>query len=153
MAVHSTVNSKVKISASTPASFDETGYAALTFTQVGEITDFGTIGRKSGVATHTPVDTGVTQKFKTSFDEGEMTLSLALDTADAGQVLMEAARDSKLAYSFEITIQEGTKFYFQALVTSFDITLGTVESITNAASTLQITSSKTGVGVIKVLAD
>jgi hypothetical protein len=54
------------ISASLPATYDAAGYGAtaITYTAVGKIEDHGTHGVKVNVNTFTPVDTGVTAKYK-----------------------------------------------------------------------------------------
>ena len=45
MTIESVAGTTLKISASTPATYDGTGYAALTYTTVGEVTDLGEFGR------------------------------------------------------------------------------------------------------------
>lgn len=152
MAVRTSAGTTLKVSASAPATFNSTGYAALTFTAVGEITDLGEFGREYALVTHNPVGTRGTQKFKGSFNEGTMNLSLGLDTDDAGQVLMKAASLADTAYSFEVVTQNGDKYYFQAMVMSFKVGVGSVDSITTSSVTLELTTSSGGVGIVEVLA-
>ena len=152
MSVNSSAGTTLKISASAPATFDAEGYAALTFTNVAEITDLGEFGRDYALITHNPIGSRGTRKKKGSFNEGTMALQLGLDTDDAGQVLVKAASMSDDDYSFEITTQNGDKYYFQAQVMSFKVNLGSVDSITAASVNLELTSTSTGVGVIEVLA-
>lgn len=150
MAVRTSAGSILKLSAGVPATFNQAGYQALTYTAVGEITDFGEFGREYNLVTHNPVGNRSTQKFKGAFNEGAMTLQLALDTADAGQTLCQAAVLSDNNYAVEVTIQDGTKYYFQVQVMSFKIGVGDVNKITAATIQFEITTSNTGVGVIKV---
>ena len=152
MTVHTSAGTTLKISASVPASFNVAGYSALTFTAVGEITDLGEFGREFTLVTHNPVGSRGTQKFKGSFNEGTMNLSLGLDTDDAGQVLMKAASLSDGPYSFEVTTQNGDTYYFQAMVMSFKVGVGSVDSITTATCTLELTTSAGGVGIVEDLA-
>lgn len=152
MAVRTSAGTTLKVSAAAPATFNSTGYAALTFTAVGEITDLGEFGREFALVTHNPVGTRGTQKFKGSFNEGTMNLSLGLDTDDAGQVLMKAASLADTAYSFEVVTQNGDKYYFQAMVMSFKVGVGSVDSITTSSVTLELTTSSGGVGIVEVLA-
>lgn len=152
MAVRTSAGTTLKVSASAPATFNSAGYGALTFTAVGEITDLGEFGREYALVTHNPVGTRGTQKFKGSFNEGTMNLSLGLDTDDAGQVLMKAASTADTPYSFEVTTQNGDKYYFQAIVMSFKVGVGSVDSITTATSTLELTTSSGGVGIVESLA-
>ena len=152
MTVRTSAGSTLKISASAPATFNAAGYSALVFTSVGEITDLGEFGREFTLVTHNPVGSRGTQKFKGSFNEGTMNLSLGLDTDDAGQVLMKAGSLSDTAYSFEVTTQNGDSYYFQAMVMSFKVGVGSVDSITTATCTLEITTSAGGIGVVEDLA-
>lgn len=152
MTVRTSAGTTLKVSASAPATFNVAGYSALTFTAVGEITDLGEFGREFALVTHNPVGTRGTQKFKGSFNEGTMNLTLGLDTDDAGQVLMKAASLADSAYSFEVTTQNGDTYYFQAMVMSFKVGIGSVDSITTATCTLELTTSAGGVGIVEDLA-
>ncbi len=157
MTVRTSAGSTLKVSASAPGTFDASGYGTL-FTSspvppaVGEITDMGEFGREYALVTHMPVGSRGTQKFKGSFNEGTMTLSLGLDTDDAGQILMKAASLSDNSYSFMVTTQNGDKYYFQAKVMSFKVGVGSVDSITTATCTLELTSTSAGVGIVESLA-
>ena len=44
--------SKVYISASLPATYDSAGFTALTYTEIGEISDIGTVGKEYTLVTH-----------------------------------------------------------------------------------------------------
>jgi hypothetical protein len=150
MTVHTSAGTKLSLSAEAPATFDSTGYEALTYTAVGEITDLGEFGREYSLVTHNPVGSRGTQKFKGSFNEGTMNLTIGLDTADAGQTVMQTASMADTAYSFEVEMQNGDKFYFQAMVMSFKVNIGSVDSMTTASVTLELTTSDGGVGVVEV---
>lgn len=152
MTVHSSAGTSLKVSASAPATFDATGYNALTFTTVGEVVDLGEFGREYNLITHNPIATRGTQKLKGSFNEGSISLQLGLDTDDAGQVLLKAAVASDSNYSFLVTTQNGDKYYFQAKAMSFKTGVGSVDSVTSATVSLELTTSSAGVGVVEVLA-
>ena len=151
MAVRTSAGSTIKLSASAPATFDATGYNALTYTTIGEATDLGEFGREFALVTHMPVATRGTQKFKGSFNEGSLTIQLSLDTDDTGQILAKAAALSDNAYSFLITTQNADKYYFQARVMSFKVNVGGVDSMTTSTMMVEITTSATGVGIVEVL--
>lgn len=140
------------ISAGVPSTFDDTGYAALTYTAVGEVTDLGEFGREYNLVTHNPVGNRGTVKLKGSFNEGSMQVQLALDTDDAGQILAKTASRSDSNYAFKVTTQNGDKYYFQAKVMSFKVGVGGVDTVTSATMTLEITTSSTGVGIVETLA-
>jgi len=140
-----------KISAGVPATFDSAGYAALSYTTVGEVLTFGEIGAQWSVDGTKPVAIKGTKKIKTSRDPGSFTLGLALDTDDAGQVLMKAARDSTALYATLITTPEGDKYYCQVLVTAFKVSIGDQSQKKMASTTLEVSTSSTDVDWVEVL--
>lgn len=151
MSVKTSAGTTLKISASTPATFDSAGYAALSYTTVGEITNVGEFGRVYNLVTHNPVASRGTVKKKGSFNDGQLALMLGLDTDDAGQILMKAAALSDSDYSFLVTDQKGDKYYFQAQVMGWKVNIGTVDQISSAAANLEVTTSSAGVGIVEVL--
>ena len=151
MTVRTSAGTIFKVSAATPASFDATGYVALTYTPVGEITDLGEFGREYSLVTHQPVGSRGTQKFKGSFNEGSITLSIGLDTDDAGQILMKAASLSDNNYTFRVETQNGDKYFFQAKVMSWKVNIGSVDNITTASCSLELTTSANGAGIVEDL--
>ena len=118
----------------------------------GEITDLGEFGREFALVTHNPVGSRGTQKFKGSFNEGTMTMSLGLDTDDAGQIIAKTASLSDLDFSFMVTTQNLDRYFFQAKVMSFKVGVGGVDQITTATVTLEITTNSAGVGIVESLA-
>lgn len=152
MTVRTSAGSTLGISSSSPATFNVTGYAALLFTNIGEITDFGEFGREYNLVTHNPVGSRGTVKLKGSFNEGQMTLQLGLDSDDAGQLLAKQAVNDDGNFSFKLTTQNGDVYYFQAQVMSFKIGVGSVDQVTSATIMLELTTSSTGVGVVESLA-
>lgn len=151
MTVRSSAGTTIKISAAAPATFDSTGYAALTLTTIGEVTDLGEFGREYALITHNPIGSRGTVKLKGSFNEGAISMQLGLDTDDAGQVLAKTASMSDADYSFCITTQNGDKYYFQAKVMSFKVGVGSVDSVTSATISVELTTNSAGVGVVEVL--
>jgi hypothetical protein len=154
MTVKTSAGTTLKVSATIPETFDQAGYEStdVVYSTVGEVVNFGEFGRVYNLVTHNPVATRGTQKFKGSFNEGAMELELGLDTDDAGQVIMKAAALSDSDFSFLVTTQNGDKYYFQAKVMGFRVNVGSVDQITSASVTLELTVSSAGVGIITVLA-
>jgi hypothetical protein len=89
-------------------------------------------------------------KRKGSYNEGTMDLKLALDPDDAGQIIAKAASISDDDHSFELTLQDGTIYYFQAQVMSFKVGVGSVDQITGASIKLELTSAPDGTGIVEV---
>jgi len=152
MGVRTSAGSTIGITSSAPATFNAVGYAALTFTLIGEITDLGEFGREYNLVTHNPLASRSTQKFKGSFNEGQQTLGLGLDDTDAGQTMAAAATLVDAPYYFCVTLQGGAKRYFPAQVMSFKENIGSVDNITAGSIALEITTSPGGVGIVRVAA-
>lgn len=147
-----------RVTGTAPGTFDATGYNTL-FTAspapalVGEITDFGDFGREYNLVKHNAVATRGTQKFKGSFDEGRMDLKIGLDTDDAGQIAMKTAKGSDNTYYFLITVGgSGDKYYFGAKVMQWKVGIGNVDNVVQASTSLEITTTAAGVGIVESLA-
>jgi hypothetical protein len=158
MAAFTSAGSTLRVTSTAPATFNSAGYGtifpgtpAAGNPVVGEITDLGEFGREYALVTHNPVGNRSTQKFKGSFNEGTMNVSLALDTDDAGQIIMKAASLSDSDYYFEVRTQNGDKYYFPAKVMSWKVGVGSVDQITTATATLELTTNSAGVGIVEVL--
>lgn len=130
----------IAISAAAPATVTAAGYAALTYTEIGEITDGGAIGRTYNMVDHAPLGKRGKVKIKGSYDDGTMTIQAAYAPGDPGQALVETALDDDDFYSFEVTFQDGTIKYCSAQVTSAPVNVGGVDSITGTTFNLSIKS-------------
>jgi hypothetical protein len=152
MTVRTSAGSTIAISASQPATYDQAGYEALSFTTIGEVTDLGEFGRDYALVTHNPIATRGTVKRKGSYNPGTMDVKLGLDNDDAGQILAKAASLSDNDHSIRVTLQDGSDYYFQAQVMSFKPNVGSVDNITQASMKLELTLDPTGNDIVAVLA-
>jgi hypothetical protein len=152
MAGNSTVGSTIHITATQPGTYNVAGYNTL-FTGtpipalIGEIGDIGEFGKEWTIENFNGAGDGGTQKFKTIFDEGRLSLSLLLDNDDAGQMVLQEANDSYDNYSVMVTTQNGSRYFMQVLVSSFKYILGGASALTMASSNMEITR-KGGVGIV-----
>lgn len=128
------------ISAALPASYDNTGFAALTYTTVAHVNDLGDFGRDYTTISYTSLGQRGKGKLKGSYDNGSTTIQLHRVISGAGQALVRTASTSDAAYSVCITIQDGTKFYFTALINSFVTKVGGVDNILGATAKLEVVS-------------
>lgn len=137
--------STLKISASLPSTYDSTGFTALSYTTVAEITDLGSgLGRKYDLVKHNPVGDRNSYKFKGSYDNGTLSVKMASATStatDAGQTLMMAAAASDASYSFKITVQDSSDYFFTGKVMNFTTDFGSVNSILMAGAEIQVDSN------------
>jgi hypothetical protein len=51
-----------------------------------------------------------------------------------------------------VTTQNGDKYFFRAQIMSWKVGVGSVDSITTATATLEITTNVAGVGIVESLA-
>jgi len=124
-----------------PATFDQAGFGALTFTAIGEITSAGEFGRQYNLVTHNPLDSRETIKRKGSFNSGTLALEMGRVPADVGQVVLVAGADSDTSHSFEVTLQDGTILYFTGQIMSYTTNVGSTDQITTATVNVEIDSA------------
>jgi hypothetical protein len=140
MTVQSAAGASLGISSVAPGTYNEAGFAALTFTNCGEITNLGDFGRIYELIKHNALDTRATTKLKGSYDEGQLPLELGFDAIDAGQTALRAASVSDADFYFQVQLQSGKKFWFAAKVMGFRIKVGSVNDIVGAMVPLELTS-------------
>jgi hypothetical protein len=97
MGVHTSAGSKIFMGGTN-------GAVLLTdlYTEIGEITNIGDFGRTYQEVRHDVLSRRGTDKYKGQFDDGNITLQLGRDPADAGQAKLIAARDRDFDYNFYI---------------------------------------------------
>lgn len=138
--------SALAISVAAPATEDAAGYAALTYTEVGQIDRLGAIGASYAKVEFQPLK-GPKQKHKGSVDYGSLGPTMAHDDGDAGQTILRTKSDTNDLISVMVTYPDGAKRYFQARVFGYPETVDGADSIITAAPTLEINTK-----VVKVAA-
>ena len=104
-----------------PATYDSTGFEALTFETIGDITSIGALGGTGQVTEFISLASGIVEKFVGSINYGDVAVSFGKDFADLGQTFIETAFDGASARqtcSFVLTTPSGYKLYFTAKVTA-----------------------------------
>jgi len=139
--VQTLVETTISVSASLPATFDATGYAALTFAAIGQVTDWTPGGQVYNVVTSNPIAQRSTDKYKGTFNNGADSITVNRDDDDAGQVIIQAALTNDADQAFEVTYQDGTIDYFTGKVVSFDTVAGGADSIVQKTISLERTRS------------
>lgn len=152
MSMSASAGTLLKATANAPATFDASGYNALSPTTVGEITSIAAFGAEWQTGSHMPLALRGTQKFKTSRDPGSMQVELTLDTDNAGQIVMKAAHVSTSLYSFLIQTPDGDKYYCQGYVTAWKVNPGSQSSLKTASATITFSTSTTDVDWVESLA-
>lgn len=147
-----TSGTQLWVTATPPTTFNEAGYEAATFTKVGEITDLGSRGRQYVLVVHQPIDSEGDKKSKAGFNAGSQSFTVALDRADAGQIIMATGANSKSNLYFKEIEPDGFVTYYEALVMGWNINKGTRDNIVTASTTLEI-QQRDGVDFIEVEPD
>lgn len=144
----------IGLSASQPATYDQTGYEALTFTTIGKVTDLGEIpSRVYELVTLYFVASRGQAKAKGGYQLGSQTIVYALDAADTGQALVDTATDSDSAYSVKIDHPTLGTIYAQALVMGGPKSYSDVNTASTRSVTLEYTIvSDSEDGVVAVAA-
>ena len=119
MALTEGVGGFLSVSAATPATFDADGYVALSWTEVGGVSEIPEFGATYSAVTFTPLQTGIVDKFHGELNYGSITIPLGYDSADAGQSILRASLASKNEISFRETRSDGTVRYIMGKVMSF----------------------------------
>lgn len=128
----------ISISAAQPATYNEAGFTALTYTLIGEVTELGEFGRQYNIVTFNPLGDRRTVKRKGSYNDGTVAAQMARVPSDAGQAILVAALASDESYAIKVVLQDGTIFFFTAQIASYTTNVGSVDQITSATVNIEI---------------
>lgn len=129
---------KLLISASVAATYNSTGFAALTWTEIGEVSEMGEFGRQYNLVTFNTLGDRRTVKRKGSYNDGTIACQMARVPDDVGQTILTTAVNDDASYSIKIVLQDGTVFYTTAQIMSYTTNIGNVDQITSATVNLEI---------------
>ncbi len=136
MSVISGSGSKIYISDDLPATNDKSGFTALPWVEIKEVTSIGEFGRDYSMIEHSPIDKRQTVQIKGNFTEGSVALAFASVPLDAGQILVNTASKSDDDFSFKIVRTDGVIDAFTGKVTAFKPTVqgGSILSVSSNVS-------------------
>lgn len=141
MALQTSANCKFYIGTKAPAS-NLTEFQADTYIEVTPVEEIGEFGDQHNIVTFTSLSDGRVRKLKGTKDAGDMTLVVAHDASDAGQVaLLAAANDnSSDGYNCKIEYANGEVYYFRGQVSSSRMTVGGADNVIRRNFTIAIDS-------------
>lgn len=115
MATTPTVASGTTLSvcAALPATKDQAGFAALTYTQIRGVRSVADIGKTHQTAQRNPIGSPFSYQTRVGYSSGNVPLEL-IRIADAGQAILRAAVDASASYSYRLTQPDGMTLYFSA---------------------------------------
>ena len=137
MSVQSVVDAELHVCAAAPATQTVSGFEALTFTEVGEVTDLGESGSTLGFAEHSALKDGITRPVPAFVTFNERTITMGYDAEDAGQALLESAVNGanlRVKHSFKIVLQSGRILYRTGYITGFNVGVPGGNSVVSATS-------------------
>ena len=129
----------ISVSAGVPATKDATGYAALTYTEVGELTSFGDISDSFSVQTAMLLKDGFEKKAKGGRSIGEIAMeALGGVTADDGYAILKTNFDApRDQVTLKIVDGGGDVAYLHGFVSGVTIGGGDANAIKNVSLTFQ----------------
>lgn len=118
--------------------------ATDTYTDVGDVSDVGEFGRVYKEIAFEALSSRNTEKFKGTYNDGNLQLQLGQNLSDAGQTALFAALDSDDEYNFQVELNDapdedgtGTLFTFKGRVMGF-VHRPTKDQVVGAAVTIGI---------------
>lgn len=141
MAVFTSSGTVLSISAAVPATYNTAGYAALTWTPIGEVSDLGDIpgSRTYETVTWRNIASRGTTKAKGVYDIADQTITVGFDPDDAGQILLTTATEADTPYSVKISNPNLGDFYGRALVMGGPTNFGDGSAVATRQVTLAYT--------------
>jgi hypothetical protein len=136
-------NISIGVSAAQPATYDETGYEALTFTHVAGPTVIPDIGSARNDVNFDDVATGSLIKARGQADPGGGEFRCSDMPTDPGQVLLKAAHDAGTGSTDEqisVVFQssDNTGVYFTALVSAWRKQHGGSDDVRQRLATMNV---------------
>jgi hypothetical protein len=137
----SSATTSISISTTLPATYDSTGFAALTWIPIAEVSNLGAFGGKTTVIKHIPIDVANVVKRSGSVDYGTISMTLAKH-AGTDYTALQAAFNSRASTAFKVTYPGSLgKDYFTAIVTSLQVSVGTADKILENTVDLELDNS------------
>jgi hypothetical protein len=152
MTVQASVGTCIAVSAALPATQTSAGFAALTFTQIGELESVGDLVTAHAAVSFSNMCTGKTSTLKGVEEAVTVEVVVALDRDDAGQTLMTAARKSINDYAFQVTEANGDKVYFIGKVMRDGVQFGGIGDVKKRPYAIGVTAPSTGDTFVEVVA-
>lgn len=141
MAKQTSLGTAYAISAAEPATYDDAGFVALTWTDVVGVTNMGDFGPTFGDVTDTPLVTGITEHRKGGADYGSFAPVMSYDQSDAGQALFIDGVDGSekdTVFSHRVTLQDGTIFYVTGQIFAAPLSVGDASSMVSVTGNVML---------------
>lgn len=149
MSINASAGAKLYACAtSTPSADDVSAFEALTWIEIGEIESIGEYGDAAAQITFTSLGDSRVRKLKGAYDAGDITVTLAHDPTDAGQLALKTMAAAKFSYPFKVALEDSADAndtdsveYFHAKVMSRRLNIGGASDVTKRTVSLSIDSA------------
>ena len=114
--IGSTLSVQKPSSGNLPATLNEAGWEAGTYTEVGNIQDMGEFGD-----THTPIEynilkEGRVKRLPGAVDGGQVSISIVYDSNDGGQTIIKDANGTDGLHYFKVKDSDAETYYFAGTI-------------------------------------
>ena len=144
---YTNIGTTISVSATLPATEDDTGYAALTYTEVTGVASIPATGPSAAVVSQADLKDGVVRKAHGEVDYGGGDVQMRYVNGDAGQGILSAAFDSKANIAVKESDVDGNVTYYQAIVTSWRTAEKTTGNFKGITVGMQVTTKTVDVPV------
>jgi len=131
------ISSELHVAAAKPATDDQAGYEALTFTEVEGVVNIGEFGDNSEDVTATRLKDGRTEHFNGAKDGGEIQVQAISNASDPGQIIVKAGSGTNTTHSFKIVDPNGNATYFFGRLANWTQSERTASSYEGVAFTMR----------------
>lgn len=147
MAFTSGTGAKIFIGPVNSTANTASAYAALTYTEIGEVDSMSEFGPQSSVITFASLGDAIMRKAKGVRDNGDATIVVANDPRDPGQIALVAAEKTNFQYAVKVLAADApdandtdSVWYWRALVGSARLQGLSSNDVTKRGFQLFITS-------------
>lgn len=139
--IFGTAGSILSVATALPATHNKGGFEALTWKEVGLVSDLGSNGKTFNETTFTSIKEAVVVPRLTASDNGEQAITYAYTAGeDEGHELLDSKIGQKAALS--VKLPNGKVRYFIAYVKGGAVNMGTVDNIVTQAQALRLTEDE-----------
>lgn len=121
---------------------------AITYAEIGLVTNINAFGVEYDVVSFKPLKTGAEERLLAGYGVGTITLQLGKDLSDTGQAAVKSALGVNTYYNFQITANDATatlttpgKQTFKAKVSSYKTNYDSQNNVIGATITLEVKAS------------
>lgn len=134
-----------------PATYDAAGFAAMTWNQVGRVTNFSGFDQQAEIITSQYLEDNFETKRKGIIKFGASTIEVDVKDGDSGQTMARSALTDKSLYGLKIAFPNGRIQYLQVLITQYTEKAMQPNGMVSASIGVQPSIINTGAGGVNMI--